>query len=83
MYLSICCNLAHIPHPSFSTSPVPYAIAYKRSNSDSLNAAVEAAAEFLNKAVRPVIVNGVRVGACSTLTCMRIYMRSVSQTNMV
>ncbi|KAK9806019.1 hypothetical protein WJX73_005930 [Symbiochloris irregularis] len=61
VYLSICCNLAHIPHPSFSTSPVPYAIAYKQSNADSLTAAVDAAAEFLNKAVRPVIVNGVRI----------------------
>ena len=61
VYINICCNLASIPHPSFTLDPVPYAIAYKTSNEKSLHAAIDAAAEFLNKAVRPVIVAGVQV----------------------
>lgn len=65
VYINICCNLAAIGHPSFTQEPVPYAIAYKSSNERSLQAAIDAAAKFLNKATRPVIVSGVHVGTHS------------------
>ncbi|KAB1223537.1 Pyruvate decarboxylase 2 [Morella rubra] len=58
VYISISCNLAGIPYPTFSREPVPFLLAPKVSNQVGLEAAVEAAAEFLNKAVKPVIVGG-------------------------
>ncbi|KAG7960896.1 hypothetical protein I3843_10G150300 [Carya illinoinensis] len=45
VYISISCNLAGIPHPSFSQRM-------------GLEAAVEAADGFLNKAVKPVLLGG-------------------------
>ena len=53
VYISICCNLAGATHPTFE-STVPFALSPKVTNPASLKAAVKAAAEFLNKAVRPV-----------------------------
>ncbi|XP_068664134.1 pyruvate decarboxylase 1-like [Aristolochia californica] len=58
VYISISCNLPGIPHPTFSREPVPFFLAPSLSNQMVLEAAVEAAAEFLNKAVKPVIVGG-------------------------
>ncbi|KAJ8898980.1 hypothetical protein K2173_008482 [Erythroxylum novogranatense] len=58
VYISISCNLAAIPHPTFSREPVPFSLSPKLSNKMGLEAAVEAAAEFLNKAVKPVLVGG-------------------------
>ncbi|XP_055807624.1 pyruvate decarboxylase 1-like [Solanum dulcamara] len=58
VYISISCNLPGIPHPTFSREPVPFCISPRLSNKMGLEAAVEAAAEFLNKAVKPVIVGG-------------------------
>lgn len=58
VYISIGCNLPGIPHPTFANDPVPYFLAPKVSNQMGLEAAVEAAAEFLNKAVKPVLVGG-------------------------
>ncbi|CAK8574891.1 unnamed protein product [Lathyrus sativus] len=58
VYISISCNLAGIPHPTFSREPVPFSLSPKLSNKMGLEAAVEAAAEFLNKAVKPVLVAG-------------------------
>ncbi|KAL6142301.1 hypothetical protein ACLB2K_060584 [Fragaria x ananassa] len=58
VYISIGCNLAGIPHPTFSREPVPFSLSPKLSNKWGLEAAVEAAAEFLNKAVKPVMVGG-------------------------
>ncbi|QHN81042.1 Pyruvate decarboxylase [Arachis hypogaea] len=58
VYVSISCNLPGIPHPTFSRDPVPFFLAPKVSNQQGLEAAVEATAEFLNKAVKPVIVGG-------------------------
>ncbi|XP_015874377.3 pyruvate decarboxylase 1 [Ziziphus jujuba] len=57
-YISISCNLPGIPHPTFARDPVPFFLAPKISNQLGLEAAVEAAANFLNKAVKPVIVGG-------------------------
>ncbi|KAK6932656.1 Thiamine pyrophosphate enzyme, central domain [Dillenia turbinata] len=57
-YISISCNLPGIPHPTFFREPVPFYLAPKVSNQLGLEAAVDAAAEFLNKAVKPVIVGG-------------------------
>ncbi|CAN1810488.1 Pyruvate decarboxylase 1 [Linum perenne] len=64
VYISISCNLPAIPHPTFIRDPVPFSISPVVSNQLGLEAAVEAAAEFLNKAVKPVIVGGpkLRVG---------------------
>ncbi|OIV98575.1 hypothetical protein TanjilG_12161 [Lupinus angustifolius] len=58
VYISIGCNLPGIPHPTFSRDPVPFALNPRLSNQAGLEAAVEAAAEFLNKAVKPVLVGG-------------------------
>eukprot|EP00262_Sarcandra_glabra_P013682 TRINITY_DN385_c0_g2_i11.p1 TRINITY_DN385_c0_g2~~TRINITY_DN385_c0_g2_i11.p1 ORF type:complete len:582 (+),score=55.01 TRINITY_DN385_c0_g2_i11:179-1924(+) len=58
VYISISCNLPAIPHPTFSREPVPFFLAPRLSNPMGLEAAVEATAEFLNKAVKPVIVGG-------------------------
>ncbi|XP_027069610.1 pyruvate decarboxylase 1 [Coffea arabica] len=58
VYISISCNLPAIPHPTFSREPVPFSLSPKLSNQKGLEAAVEAAAEFLNKAVKPVMVGG-------------------------
>ncbi|CAL9002842.1 unnamed protein product [Prunus brigantina] len=58
VYISISCNLAGIPHPTFSREPVPFSLSPRLSNQWGLEAAVEAAAEFLNKAVKPVMVGG-------------------------
>ncbi|CAN0927601.1 Pyruvate decarboxylase 1, partial [Linum grandiflorum] len=64
VYISISCNLPAIPHPTFIRDPVPFSISPVVSNQKGLEAAVEAAAEFMNKAVKPVIVGGpkLRVG---------------------
>ncbi|KAI9077751.1 hypothetical protein K1719_040237 [Acacia pycnantha] len=58
VYISVSCNLPGIPHPTFSREPVPFSLSPRLSNQLGLEAAVEAAAEFLNKAVKPVLVGG-------------------------
>ncbi|CAK9172019.1 unnamed protein product [Ilex paraguariensis] len=58
VYISVGCNLPAIPHPTFSREPVPFSLSLKMSNQMGLEAAVEAAVEFLNKAVKPVMVGG-------------------------
>ncbi|XP_042491657.1 pyruvate decarboxylase 2 [Macadamia integrifolia] len=58
VYISISCNLPAIPHPTFSREPVPFALSTRLSNQMGLEAAVEATAAFLNKAVKPVLVGG-------------------------
>ncbi|KAM3197106.1 hypothetical protein ACQJBY_072650 [Aegilops geniculata] len=58
VYISISCNLPSIPHPTFSLHPVPFFLAPKLSNQMTLEAAVETAAAFLNKSVKPVLVGG-------------------------
>ncbi|XP_059663953.1 pyruvate decarboxylase 1 [Cornus florida] len=58
VYISISCNLPGIPHSTFARDPVPFFLTPKVSNQLGLEAAVEATAEFLNKAVKPVIVGG-------------------------
>ncbi|RZC48677.1 hypothetical protein C5167_017103 [Papaver somniferum] len=64
VYISIGCNLPAIPHPTFTRGPVPFYLAPRISNQMGLEAAVEAAAAFLNKAVKPVIVGGPRLRVC-------------------
>ncbi|KAL2234079.1 pyruvate decarboxylase 1-like [Sesamum indicum] len=63
VYISISCNLPAIPHPTFSREPVPFSLSPKLSNQMGLETAVEAAVEFLNKAVKPVIVGGPKLRA--------------------
>lgn len=58
VYISISCNLPAIPHPTFVRDPIPFFLAPKESNQLGLEAAVEATAAFLNKAVKPVLVGG-------------------------
>lgn len=60
-YIEICCNLAGLSHPSFSVTPVAYSIPSRHTNKASLDAAVRAAAEVLNKAVKPVLLAGPRL----------------------
>eukprot|EP00262_Sarcandra_glabra_P013681 TRINITY_DN385_c0_g2_i10.p1 TRINITY_DN385_c0_g2~~TRINITY_DN385_c0_g2_i10.p1 ORF type:complete len:582 (+),score=38.12 TRINITY_DN385_c0_g2_i10:185-1930(+) len=61
VYISVSCNLPAIPHPTFSREPVPFVMSPKLSNHMGLECAVEAAAEFLNKAVKPVLVAGPKI----------------------
>mmetsp|Transcript_17263 Transcript_17263/g.51667 ORF Transcript_17263/g.51667 Transcript_17263/m.51667 type:complete len:571 (-) Transcript_17263:327-2039(-) len=58
VYLNVCCNLAGETHPTFQGTYIPFSIYPKLSNKASLAAAVDAAADFLNKAVKPVLVAG-------------------------
>ncbi|KAG6603573.1 Pyruvate decarboxylase 1, partial [Cucurbita argyrosperma subsp. argyrosperma] len=59
VYISISCNLAAIPHPSFSMKQfLPLSISSKQSNQMGLEMAVEMAAQLLNTAVKPVMVGG-------------------------
>ncbi|XP_057956663.1 pyruvate decarboxylase 1-like [Malania oleifera] len=58
VYISISCNLPAIPHPTFTREPIPFALSPRLSNKQGLEAAVEATAAFLNKAVKPVMVGG-------------------------
>ncbi|XP_074272335.1 pyruvate decarboxylase 1-like [Silene latifolia] len=66
VYISISCNLPAIPHPTFAREPVPYFLSPKVSNQLGLEAAVEAAAEFLNKAVKPVLIGGPKLRVCKS-----------------
>ncbi|KAG0503246.1 hypothetical protein HPP92_003318 [Vanilla planifolia] len=58
VYISISCNLPAVPHPTLIREPVPFYISPRSCNVMSLDFAVEAAVEFLNKAVKPVLVGG-------------------------
>uniref|UniRef100_A0A0D6QR85 pyruvate decarboxylase n=1 Tax=Araucaria cunninghamii TaxID=56994 RepID=A0A0D6QR85_ARACU len=58
VYISISCNLPAIRHPTFSYEPVPFSLSPRLSNPNSLGAAVEMTAEFLNAAVKPILVGG-------------------------
>ncbi|XP_020578263.1 pyruvate decarboxylase 2-like [Phalaenopsis equestris] len=58
VYISVSCNLPAIPHPTFSHEPVPFFLGTRLSNKMGLECAVTATAEFLNKAVKPVLVGG-------------------------
>lgn len=58
VYISISCNLPSVCHPFFSQEPVPYLLSPRLSNKMGLECAVEATVEFLNKAVKPVLVGG-------------------------
>ncbi|KAM0927456.1 hypothetical protein ACQ4PT_002890 [Festuca glaucescens] len=58
VYISVSCNLPSVSHPTFSRDPVPYFLAPRMSNQMGLEAAVEATVQFLDKAVKPVMVAG-------------------------
>lgn len=58
VYICVACNLAGLHHPSFDSSPIPYALTPKHSNPRTLEAAVEAAAAFLEGKQKPVAVAG-------------------------
>ncbi|KAA0037740.1 pyruvate decarboxylase 1-like [Cucumis melo var. makuwa] len=59
VYISICCNLVAIPHPSFSAKPlIPLSLSPKQSNQMGLEMAVEKAADLLNTAIKPVMIGG-------------------------
>ncbi|XP_022978120.1 pyruvate decarboxylase 1-like [Cucurbita maxima] len=59
VYISISCNLAAIPHPSFSMKQfLPLSISSKQTNQMGLEMAVEMAAQILNTAVKPIMVGG-------------------------
>jgi TPP-dependent 2-oxoacid decarboxylase len=57
-YICVCCNLSSLHHPSFDTSPIPYSLSHKTTNARSLEAAVDAAAAFLEGKQKPVLVAG-------------------------
>ncbi|KAG2442996.1 hypothetical protein HYH02_009412 [Chlamydomonas schloesseri] len=60
VYIEVACNLADLTHPSFARPPVPYALASSHTNAASLEAAVEAAVEWLGAGVKPLLLAGVR-----------------------
>ncbi|MBA0631415.1 hypothetical protein Godav_000293, partial [Gossypium davidsonii] len=64
--ISISCNLPAIPHPIFGSDPVRFTLSPKLSNKMGLEAAVEAAAEFLNKD-KTIIVQPDRVSITNGL----------------
>ncbi|KAH7276989.1 hypothetical protein KP509_39G029400 [Ceratopteris richardii] len=72
VYVSVSCNLAGLPHPTFSREPVPYAISPRFSNSKSLEAAVDTAADFLNVAVKPVLVAGPKLRVAKAEKSFRV-----------
>ncbi|RDX66248.1 Pyruvate decarboxylase 4, partial [Mucuna pruriens] len=61
VYISISCNLFAIPHHSFIDQPVPFYLTPRLTNESCLEIAVEVTSEFLNKAVKPVMVGGPRL----------------------
>jgi hypothetical protein len=66
-------NLADLTHPSFARPPVPYALKTDQTNKASLEAAVEAATEWLGRAVKPVLLAGTSEtwrSAARTVLCM-------------
>ncbi|CAL8464627.1 g4162 [Coccomyxa elongata] len=56
--IQVCSNMATETSPLFSAQPVPYSLSAHITNARSLEAAVDAAAEFLSQASKPVIVVG-------------------------
>ncbi|XP_027338096.1 pyruvate decarboxylase 2-like [Abrus precatorius] len=58
VYISIACNLSAIPHHSFIDQPIPFYLTPKLTDQRCLEIAVELTSEFLNKAVKPVMVGG-------------------------
>lgn len=65
VYVSIIWNLAGITHPTFSSEPVLLSLSPKLSNHMGLEASVEATTEFLNKAVKTVLVAGPKLSSKS------------------
>lgn len=54
--------IKHVHQSQFHVGdPVPFALSPRATNERSLDAAVKAAAEVLNKAVKPVLVGGVQM----------------------
>ncbi|EFJ47109.1 hypothetical protein VOLCADRAFT_105183 [Volvox carteri f. nagariensis] len=70
VYIEVACNLADLTHPSFARPPVPYALAVSHTNQASLEAAVEASLEWLGRAVKPVLLQGVRTRPSRTRKAM-------------
>ncbi|OAE27928.1 hypothetical protein AXG93_3309s1250 [Marchantia polymorpha subsp. ruderalis] len=60
VYISVSCNLPHISNPSF-VPDLPFGPQTRISNPATLQASVDAAAEFLNRAVKPVLVCGPKI----------------------
>ncbi|CAI9301029.1 unnamed protein product [Lactuca saligna] len=58
VYISVSCNLPGIPHSTFCEEPIPFSLFQRTSNPAGLEQAVKAAAEFLDNAVKPVLVGG-------------------------
>ncbi|XP_038881467.1 pyruvate decarboxylase 1-like isoform X1 [Benincasa hispida] len=61
VYISICCNLVAIPHPSFSFSAqplIPLSLSPKQSNQLGLEMAVKKASDLLNTVIKPVMIGG-------------------------
>jgi pyruvate decarboxylase len=64
VYIEIACNIANFP----ISSPTKRAFnATKISDSSSLKAAVEAAANMLNQATKPVLICGSKMRACNAM----------------
>ncbi|KAK9053672.1 hypothetical protein SSX86_024746 [Deinandra increscens subsp. villosa] len=67
VYISISCNLPGLPHPTFIRDPIPFSIKNRMSNPTGLEAAVEAAAAFLDAAVKPVLVGGPKLRVAAAM----------------
>lgn len=70
VYISIPSNFAAMQHAAFAPAPVPVALPPPTSVPAQLDAAVAAAAAFLNKAVKPVLVCGARMRSRRARTAM-------------
>ncbi|KAL5806873.1 hypothetical protein ACOSQ4_029606 [Xanthoceras sorbifolium] len=58
VYISFSCNLVAVPHFTFIQKPIPLFFSSNTSDEVALEAALEATAEILNNAVKPVMVAG-------------------------
>ncbi|CAI9107007.1 OLC1v1006271C1 [Oldenlandia corymbosa var. corymbosa] len=89
VYISISCNLPGIPHPTFAREPIPFSISPRSSNKAGLKPAAEAAAAFLGKAVKPVIIGGSKLrvseaqDAFVELTDARGYAQSAPEKHVI
>ncbi|TKY71494.1 Pyruvate decarboxylase 1 [Spatholobus suberectus] len=72
VYISIACNLSGIPHHSFIDQPVPFYLTPRLTNKRCLEIAVEGTSEFLNKAVKPVMVGGPRFQTVLQMTAQEV-----------
>lgn len=68
VYIEVACNIAGVTSPYFDASNyIPMMLPLPKSNPKALKAAVTATADMLHKAVKPVLVAGVKLRSCKAM----------------